>query len=264
MTKTCFIIGASSGIGYATARKFSEEGYVVANGSRTPCSLDGVKNYTVDVATPKTIYNAIKDIDLKHKRLDVLVYSAGYSMAAPVEHVKEEDYRYLFDVNFFGAIEAARAVIPVMKKQGGGTIIIVSSIAGVLPIAFDAYYSASKAAVNMLVRELNLELAPHNIRAISVMPGGTQTAFHTKRNVYSELEAGLYSGRMENAVKKLAKTEQEGLTPEQVAETIFECATAKKAPELVSVGIKNKAFHMFDRLMPRLETRLFLRMRYKV
>lgn len=264
MPKVCFIIGASSGIGYACAQKFMNEGYTVVNGSRTPCNIDGVKNYVVDVATPKTIFDAVKDIEKNLKRIDTLVYSAGYSMAAPVEYVKEDDYRYLFDVNYFGAIEAVRAVIPTMKKQGKGTLILVSSIGGIMPIAFDSFYSSAKAAVNMLVRGLNLELAPHNIRAISVMPGGTQTDFTANRNVYTEEEAGLYYDRMDNAVERLAKIEQEGMLPERVAEVIYECATAKKTPEIVSVGVKNKAFHMFDRLMPRMETRMLLRMRYRV
>ncbi|MDD4840170.1 MAG: SDR family NAD(P)-dependent oxidoreductase [Clostridia bacterium] len=264
MSKVCFIIGASSGIGLSTASRFLEAGYTVINGSRTECELEGVKNYALDVANPKTIHAAVKDIDKVYGRLDVLIYSAGFSMAAPVEFVKQEDYRYLFDVNFFGVIETVRAVLPTMKKQGTGTIIVVGSIGGVLPIAFDSFYSASKSAVNMLVRELNLELAPYKIRAISVMPGGTQTNFTQKRKVYSSDEAGLYADRMDNAVERLAKSEQTGLKPEQVAETIFFVATAKKAPEIVSVGAKNKAYHMLDRIMPRFETRMMLRMKYKV
>lgn len=264
MSKVCFIIGASSGIGRATASLFLKEGYTVVNGSRTECDLDGVKNYVVDVATPETIFAAAKDIDRVYGRIDVFIYSAGYSMAAPVEFVKQEDYRYLFDVNFFGLIEGVRAVLPTMKKNGIGTIIAVSSIGGVLPIAFDSFYSSSKAAVNMLIRELNLELAPHNIRAISVMPGGTKTKFTFKRNVYSEEEAGLYAERMDNAVERIAYSEQEGLPVEKVAQTIYFVATAKKSPELVSVGMKNKAFHMLDRIMPRVETRMLLRLKYKV
>ncbi|HKL94130.1 MAG TPA: SDR family NAD(P)-dependent oxidoreductase [Clostridia bacterium] len=264
MSKVCFIIGASSGIGLATAARFLEDGYTVINGSRTECELSGVRNYSVDVATPKTIYAAAKDIAREFGRIDVFIYSAGYSMAAPVEFAKQEDYRYLFDVNFFGVIEGVRAVLPTMKKQGTGTIVVVSSIGGVLPIAFDSFYSSSKAAVNMLVRELNLELAPHKIRAISVMPGGTQTRFTFKRNVYSEEAAGLYADRMDNAVERIAKSEQEGLLPEKVAETIFFVATAKKSPELVAVGVKNKAYHMMDRIMPRIETRMLLRLKYKV
>ena len=132
--RTAIVVGGSSGIGYETCARLVSRGWNVTNISRTPC-----KN-------PKE----------KHGR-DVLVYSAGFSMAAPIEYAKESDYRYLFDVNFFGALKAMQAAIPFMKNSGG-RIILVGSLGGELPIIFDSFYSSSKAALEMLVREASTKL----------------------------------------------------------------------------------------------------------
>ena len=86
------------------------------------------------------------------KRLDIVVNCAGFSMAAPVEYVKSEDYRYLFDVNFFGAIELIKAVVPNMKPRGRQDYPHKLPLGGVTLIPYDPYYSASKAALNILAQ----------------------------------------------------------------------------------------------------------------
>lgn len=250
MKKVVLIIGGSSGIGLAAAKKFVRNSYTVYNGSRNACPDPAVISYTVDVADRTTIEDAVGDIAEREGRLDILVYSAGYSMAAPLEYALERDYRYLFDVNFFGAIAAAQTVIPMMKKQGGGRILYISSVGGILPIAYDAFYSSSKAALNMLAKELNIELNGSGILVTNIMPGGTRTPFTHERNVYSPDDAGEYARDMFAAAGSLAEIEQHGMDAESVADTVYRAAVAEHPPVLAASGLTNKLYHLASRIFP--------------
>ncbi len=244
-----FIIGASSGIGYATAKKFVESGDFVINMSRTPCGLVGVTNILCDV-TSEHYDSKLNEVVNSLDKLDIFVYSAGFSMASPLEHVKESDYRYLFEVNYFGFVKAMQVLIP-MLRASGGVACVVSSTAGMLPIAYDSYYCSSKAAVNMLINSLSLELMSRGVKVISIMPGGTKTKFTYKRKVYDNKDIGDYSLQQSRAVKNLAKIEQTGESPQAVASTIYkECAKPRVAHTFAS-GLSNKFFVLCSKIFPQ-------------
>ena len=114
--KTAVVIGGSSGIGFETCLRLSNRGWNVINISRTPCKIDKVENIQADVTEGTALTDIIRGV--ADKPVSALVYSAGFSMAAPIEYAKENDYRYLFDVNFFGALQAMQAIIPQMKQKG--------------------------------------------------------------------------------------------------------------------------------------------------
>lgn len=124
--RTAVIVGASSGIGKEVALKLSGRGWRVYNLSRTPLSSERVKTMTADAAREGELRRAILDIGTECGNLDLLVYSAGFSMAAPIEYAAAGDYRYLFEVNYFGAVEAMKAALPFLKKRGGRMILIGS------------------------------------------------------------------------------------------------------------------------------------------
>lgn len=170
-------------------------------------------------------------------------------MAAPIEYAKESDYRYLFDVNFFGALQCMQAVIPYMKQKGG-RIILVGSIGGDLPICFDSFYSASKAALEMLCRSAYSELKPYNIKVTALLPGGTSTNFTFKRKVYSDEENKAYASSVNRAVAALANMEQSGMSPAAVAEIIYGLLVADKPPVVKICGAKNYVYRLFSRVMP--------------
>lgn len=246
--KTAVVIGGSSGIGYSTCLRLANRGWNVVNVSRTPCKSPKVSNVQADVADAAALKAAIKKAAAK-TGISLLVYSAGFSMAAPIEHAKEEDYKYLFEVNFFGALRAVQAVIPHMKQRGG-RIILVGSLAGDLPISFDSFYSASKAALEMLCRAAYSELKPYNIKVTGVLPGGTSTGFTFKRKVYSESENGNYSANVHKAVAALANMEQSGMSPDSVADIIYNLTTVDNPPVIKICGAKNKVYRLFSRIMP--------------
>lgn len=127
--KLAVIVGASSGIGYETAIKLIGRNYRIVNISRTTCRLEQVANYLADISEADDMEKGILEIGAAMKNIDALVYCAGFSMAAPIEKAESEDVRYLFEVNFFGALRAIQAAVPFMKENGG-RIVLVSSMGG--------------------------------------------------------------------------------------------------------------------------------------
>ena len=245
--KTAVIVGGSSGIGLETCKRLLNRGWNVVNVSRTPCKCAKVTNIQADAADGESFKNAIKKAG--KNGISLLVYSAGFSMAAPIEYAKEEDYKYLFEVNFFGALRAIQYVIPYMKQKGG-RLILIGSLGGDLPIIFDSFYSASKAALEMLCRAAYGELKPYNIKVTGVLPGGTSTGFTFKRKVYNESETGSYSGSVNKAVAALANMEQSGMSPEAVADIICNLTTMDNPPVIKICGAKNTVYRLFSRIMP--------------
>lgn len=246
--KTAVVIGGSSGIGFETCRKLALRGWNVVNVSRTPCKAQKVTNLKADVTDPAALSAAIKKAAAKNG-IALLVYSAGFSMAAPIEYAREEDYKYLFEVNYFGALRAVQAAVPFMKKRGG-RMILIGSLGGDLPIIFDSFYSSSKAALEMLCRGAYGELKPYNIKVTGVLPGGTSTEFTFKRKVYPGSETGAYSESLNKAVAALANMEQRGMSPAEVAEIICSLAVADNPPVIKICGAKNTVYRLFSRIMP--------------
>ncbi|MDR1940635.1 MAG: SDR family NAD(P)-dependent oxidoreductase [Clostridiales bacterium] len=261
--KTVLIIGASDGIGQKTAEIFIEKGYRVYNASRTPSALGGIVNITLDAADDISIQKAVNEIIAERQSVDIFVYSAGFSMSAPVESAIEQDYRYLFDVNFFAFAKAVQLIIPHMRSNGGGRIIAVSSMGGLFPIVFDSFYSASKAALNMFIKSIAIELEPYGIRVTSVMPGGTATGFTRKRKVYPPELTGDYEARLMKANAILADIEQNGMPPQRVAADIAAIAESPLPPIIHAVGIKNKILAAADKILPDSLNSMLVKNKYK-
>ncbi|MCL2556505.1 MAG: SDR family NAD(P)-dependent oxidoreductase [Firmicutes bacterium] len=249
LNQRAVIVGASSGIGLATAKLFIENNVDVVNISRNQAPEGTVDlDILADASTEGSLTAAI-DYAAQEGKIDTFIYCAGYSMASPLEHCEPHDYRYLFDVNFFGIIESLKAVIPYMKEVGG-RIILVSSLAGTIPLMFDSIYSASKAAVDKLAESADLELKPYGIRVTSVRPGGVATNFTFKRNVYGDEKIGEYADRQHKAVASLANIEQGGMEPEKVAKAIWQVIDSKNPPVKKVVGAKNIAFDAVTKVLP--------------
>lgn len=262
--KVVLVIGASSGIGLATAQKLVDAGHVVYCGARTACPDERITSFVVDVTRPETITDAVEKILDETGRIDRLVYSAGFSMAAPVEFAEEDDYRYLFEVNYFGAIAAVRTVLPHMRLQNEGKIVLIGSMGGVLPIAYDGFYSASKAALIMLGKELNMEVNPFGIKVTTVLPGGTSTRFTFKRKVYPHDETGIYSSELDKSVGTLAGIEQGGMTAQEVADTVITALDDPNPPAVIASGIKNKTYYLTQKLLPDKLTQYFVSNTYNL
>ena len=184
--KVAIITGAASGIGKATAKLFAEHGakVVVADidengGNRTVTDIQAVNNEAIFVQTDVTIKadtdQMVAQTLKNYGKLDTLLNSAGIAMRLPVVELSEEDWHRCLDVNLNGVFLCAKAAIPAMQKNGGGSIINMSSIYGIVGADVRAAYVASKGAVTNLTRGMALDYAEDNIRVNCICPGFVET-----------------------------------------------------------------------------------------
>lgn len=248
--KTLFIVGGSSGIGYATAKKFLSEGYEVINMSRTPCDLPSVTNLECNVTERSVLDKHLEE--LKEKSIDAFVYSAGFSMASPLEFVAEGDYRYLYEVNLFAFMHILRTLLPTLEKTSA-KVCVVSSLASFAPIPFDAYYTSSKCAVNGAITALRQELAESGVTLFAALPGGVKTDFTSKRKVYPPAAVDGYAQKMTLATDNLRDMEQNGSSPTKVADFIYKKMQKEKLfSALYPVAFPDKIVFFLLRLLPQI------------
>ncbi len=254
--RTALVVGGSSGIGCEIVKGLLDKNYNVVNLSRTNCPLSRVININVDVTNESLIKKAMDEVIENCPYISILVYSAGFSMASPIELSKSEDYRYLFEVNYFSVINCLQLIIPYFKKRGG-RIILISSIGAQIPIVFNGFYSSSKSSLDMLAKSLYLELKKYRIKITSVQVGGTATDFTFKRKVYSVEENGSYASSLKRSVVSLASEEQGGMKPSTVAQKIVKLIDKKQPPITTAIGVKNKVFLLMNKVLPE-KTSMFL------
>ena len=148
MKKVIVITGGTSGIGLETAKALAAQGHTVYELSRRDAGAEpGIIHLRADVTDEAQCRAAVDEIVRREGRIDVLVNNAGFGISGAIEFTDTAEAQRQFDVNFFGMVRMNRAVLPVMRAQGGGRILSMSSVAAPIAIPFQAYYSASKAAV---------------------------------------------------------------------------------------------------------------------
>lgn len=246
--KTVVITGASSGIGRATAKLFAERGERVYDLSRHGAGDPGVTHVDADVTQPETLQTAVERITAETGGIDLLVCCAGMGVSGAVEFIPEADARRQFEVNLYGTIHAVKAVLPVMRQAGKGRIVCVSSVAAVYAIPFQAYYSASKAAINAFADALRSEVKPFGVSVCAVMPGDIATEFTAARRKTAAGE-DVYRNAA-SAVAKMEKDEKNGMPPEAVAALIGKLSDKKTLAPLYTVGVSYKALVFLKRLFP--------------
>ena len=151
--KFAVITGASKGIGFSVFRELTKRGWHVAGLSRTQGNLPRENWIQCDVTESESVRNAFREALKKSEgRLDALILNAGMGIAGALEFTSEEDYRRQIEVNLTGTAYCAREGAAVMRRNGGGKIIFISSLAAKFLLPFQSFYSAGKAAVNALRR----------------------------------------------------------------------------------------------------------------
>lgn len=249
--KVIIITGASSGIGFAAADLFAKNGYNVYGISRTVPSrqLNGVVNLVGDVTNTESIEEAFAHVFEKERKVDVVICNAGMGVSGASEFIEKEKAKKQIDINLLGAIETSKVAAKYLKQSGGGKIFFTSSVAAIIPIPFQAGYSATKAGLNLYSQALGMELERFNIKVCSVMPGDTKTAFTSKREkVETEKE---YAGVVSKSVKKMEKDEQTGKSPYTVAKVFLRLAKKKSPKPLVCVGFSYKMIAFLAKVLPQ-------------
>lgn len=247
--KICVITGGSSGIGLCTALEMKAKGYEVFDISRCREGAAGINHISADVTDEKRINEAVSYIIDKAGRIDVLINNAGFGISGAVEFTETADARKQFDVNFFGMVNMNRAVIPFMRRAGGGRIVNISSVAAPIAIPFQAYYSAAKAAINSYTMALINEVRPYGISVCAVQPGDICTGFTGAREK-SYAGDEIYSGRISRSVAVMEHDEQNGMKPETAAHLIATVASAKKVRPVYTIGFKYRLFCALVKILP--------------
>lgn len=175
--KVILISGASRGIGRAIAEKLAAQGHTVYGTSREPdhVVIHNVRMLRLDVTSDGSALAAIQSVVGKSGRLDVLINNAGISQWGALEEISMEETQALFDTNFYGMIRMVKQALPIMREQGEGKIINISSIAGILAVPYQGMYSASKYAVEGYSEALRHEVKAFGIRVSIVQPGDINT-----------------------------------------------------------------------------------------
>ncbi len=218
------ITGATSGIGRACAEHLARRGYqVFGTGRRAPFPPEPAPPgqpilIRMDVTQDESVQQAVDFIVRETGRLDVAVNNAGFGIAGAVEDTSIEEAKAQLETNFFGVLRVCRAVLPVMRVQGEGLIVNISSLGGIIALPFQAMYSASKFAVEGLTEALRMEVRPFGIRVTLIEPGDMRTEFTAHRvRVAASGEGSAYRARFERTLQVMETDEQHGGSPEAVA-----------------------------------------------
>ena len=251
MSKIAVVTGGTSGIGLATAKELLKAGCRVYELSRRDAGVcPEVEHIKADVTKEDEVRAAVDEIVSREGRIDILVNNAGFGISGAIEFTPTADAKHQFEVNFFGMVNMNLSVLPVMRRQGGGRIVNMSSVAAPIPIPFQAYYSASKAAVRAYTLALANEVRPYGIECVTVMPGDIHTGFTAAREK-SCAGDDEYGGRIKRSVAVMEHDERTGMTPEKAGAFIAKTALKPHGKPVVALGFPYKCAAVAAKLLPR-------------
>jgi NAD(P)-dependent dehydrogenase (short-subunit alcohol dehydrogenase family) len=239
-SKVWFITGASRGFGRIWAEAALNRGDKVAATARRLEDVAGLKEHfgdavlplALDVTNTEQVSHAVQQAYKHFGRPDVLLNNAGYSLFASVEEASDEQIRNLFDANYLGMVRVLRAALPLLRKQGSGHILGVSSGLGITTLPLIGFYCASKWAVEALHEALAEEVKAFGIRVTLVEPGAYATDFGKSGQIADALEP--YAEFRKQFLTRLVDLERGD--PEATAEAILKLVDADDPPLRLGLG----------------------------
>lgn len=250
MSRVVVITGGSSGIGLAAADAFRARGCTVYELSRREAVHDnGVVHIPADVTDEAAVHSALSRIAREAGRIDLLVCNAGFGISGAAEFTENSDARRLMEVNLFGTVNAVRAALPIMRRQRGGRILCISSIAAIVPIPFQAWYSVSKASVSAYVGALRGEVRPFGIQVCAILPGDISSGFTDSREK-SPVGDDVYGGRIARSVATMEHDERTGMSPVRAAEAIVRISEKPTLKPEYAIGLPYRAVTLLRRILP--------------
>lgn len=250
------VTGASSGIGYEVCRQLLEKGCKVYGISRRDQAPEGVTTLCADVSDETAVRSAVDEVAHQEGRIDLLIANAGMGISGPVESATKEDSHRIMNVNFFGQVYTSQAVLPYMRAQKSGTIVFTSSVAAPIAIPYQAFYSASKSAVNSVAMALRNEVRDYGIQVTVVMPGDACTGFTDARiknhpdDEMASSDASAPYPRCTRAVASMERDERNGLPAPKVASVIVRAARKKKPAPYYVAGFKYRLLLALYNMLP--------------
>ena len=230
MAKVVLITGISSGFGKAISELLTTKGYIVYGFSRKQGEdLKGnIKVLQADVTDANSVQSGVSKLIKREGRLDILINNAGMGISGSIEDSSHEDIHLQMSTNFMGYVNMIQAVLPAMRKQGGATIVNISSIGGLMGLPYQGFYAASKFAVEGLSESLRMELIPFHIKVIVIQPGDFLTSFTANRKpVQTRGGESAYSEQFKKTLSLIEKDEHGGLKPDFLARKLLKILEKK-------------------------------------
>jgi short-subunit dehydrogenase len=256
--QVALVTGASSGIGQATAELLAARGFTVFGTSRAPEKLAGSFRWLpMDVRSDASVEAAVQSLLAQAGRIDVLVNNAGYSQVGAIEESSLTDVQAQFDTNLLGVIRLIKAVLPVMRQQGSGRIINVSSVVGQVAPPYVGVYATSKFALEGLSEALREEVRPFGVDVSLVEPSFVKTSIVSQPPIHL---IAAYNSARQAALQVLSTSVESGMEPRRVAQVILRAATSRPRLRYL-VGRDAKLLILLKRLLPE---SLFERVRRRV
>jgi short-subunit dehydrogenase len=249
--KVAIITGSSSGIGHATAlllarnrfhtyatmRNIKKSVDIMEIANRERLSLQVIQ---LDVNDDTSIRNSIEKVISEKQRIDLLVNNAGYGLVGAFEDLSVEEIKSQFETNFFGVIRLTQQVLPIMRKQKSGTIVNVSSGAGLIGFPGMSAYVSSKFALEGLSESMSYELEPFGIKIVIIEPGVIRTNF--KKNAVMSKKSlddsfiSPYSSIIQKMDASITSIIEHATPPEEVAKAILHVVTSNNPEVRFPVG----------------------------
>jgi NAD(P)-dependent dehydrogenase (short-subunit alcohol dehydrogenase family) len=235
--RRALVTGASAGIGRACAEELHAAGWAVTGASRRGTTSGGWKGLVMDVDDDDSVRTGVSGVLAAGGRIDALIASAGWGLAGAVEQCTVEEAKAQLETNFWGYVRVLQQVLPAMRAQGGGRIVLMSSIGGVIGIPFQAFYSASKFAVEGLGEALAYEVTPFGVQVTLVEPGNVKTDFTASRRMARAAGGDpVYGAALTKAVGLMERDEANGVPAADVAAVVRRVLESRRPPRRVSVG----------------------------
>lgn len=244
------VTGASSGIGLVTAQSLVKAGYRVYGTSRKQvASKPGITMLICDVTDKTSVEAVIAEILQQAGRIDLVVNNAGIGLLGGAEESSIDQAQRLFDVNLFGVARVVNAVLPIMRKQKSGRIVNMSSILGLIPSPYNAFYASTKHAIEGYSESLDHEVRNFGIRVVLVQPGVTKTSFEENLTRVDQ-PLPVYDSERARSEALMRKWVEAGDAPQVVADMVVKAATAKKPKLRYSAGKQSRQVRSLRRYLP--------------
>ncbi|HEV2426681.1 MAG TPA: SDR family oxidoreductase [Acidimicrobiales bacterium] len=233
--RVVLVTGASSGLGRAGADLLSGRGWTVVGASRRGTGGASWEGIVMDVDADGAVSAGVRQVVERHGRLDAVVAAAGWGLAGPIEETSIDEAKAQVETNLWGAARVVRAALPHVR-EAKGRVVLVGSLAGLIAIPYQAYYSVSKFALEAYAEALSYEVAPFGVGVTIVEPGNFNTGFTDARRDVALAPDSPYAAATDKAVGRMEKDERGGADPNVCARTIVRVLEARRPPLRVTTG----------------------------
>ena len=232
-----WVTGASSGLGLHIALALHEDGWQVIGGARTMNEKlsQGFVGLPLDVQDEQSVTAFVLKATQRFGPPDALINAAGILTIGACEDYSMQELSQVMDVNFYGMVRMVQAVLPLMRKQGSGRIVNLSSINGLMAVPFQGAYTASKHAIEGYSEALMMETAPFGIEVMLVEPGDHRGGKQQYRS-HSTQCSDCYTSMRDKAAARIAKDEAAGSSPEALGQKVARALGKKHLPPRLRVA----------------------------